>query len=230
MMLSIIIRCQQRSNPLVILLLISLIFLCSCAATTPVSQNNSEQSRMVLDSTYNSILILKPLVRFERLKDESRLPDSSYGGDAFGTKLVIDAITEVDSHHFIPVDTRSSSNGKLVSIYNSLQSMSPEITSGFINNKAKGILIQLDSLMEHPLVLVQYFKVKIGTGGSWDPYSGAITSSNSSTSFFASLISCKTGEVFWKNQVLLRDSPQINNLNFKESIDLLYKTFPMRKE
>jgi len=71
--------------------------------------------------------------------------------------------------------------------------------------------------------------VKVGQSGTWNAYSGAITSSNSSSLLKVSLVQCN-GEVLWKNQVLLRQIPNLNDEKFKESLDILYSTLPKIKE
>ena len=63
---------------------------------------------------------------------------------------------------------------------------------------------KLAALPDDYLLLVQFVRVKQGPGGSWNPYSGAITSGMSTTSFQAALISTRTGQVAWKNEVLER--------------------------
>jgi hypothetical protein len=166
-------------------------------------------------------------MRFERIQDESTLSDSAYAGGAIETRMAMAATHEVESRHLIPIDYRSLNNDTLLALCNQLDSIAPQLSSGRISDQAHYVLKQLAPLMEHPAILVQYLKVKVASTELRSPFE---ISPNSSSHFQASLISCDVGEVLWQAQVLLRDLPRVEESNFKESIDLLYKTFPNKKE
>lgn len=75
-----------------------------------------------------------------------------------------------------------------------------------------------------PNILVLDLKVKVGTGGSWDPYSGAITSKNHNSRLRAVIIDGSEGKVLWRNEVQLRDIPSPNKKNFLDAIQILFQT------
>jgi hypothetical protein len=219
---------QRISTSAFIPLMFSTIFFCSCA-TAPVSITRNPLTVKSLDPK-SPILVIKPFIRFERMEDESALPVPPSASDTIERSLAIAALHEVESRHLTPIDYRGLEDDNLLAMCDRLQSMSPQLCSGLVDDQADYALKHLAVLMEHPTVLVLYLKVKVGSSGSWNPYSGAITSPNSSSHFQASLIGSDMGEVLWQNQVLLREVPRVDNSNFRESLGLLFKTFPNSEE
>lgn len=214
-------RCQPS---FLFLLVASLFILSSCATIKPKSTiiGSAPESKVSSDS---SIAILRPLLKFERIHDEAVVPASDYDGDAIETRIVTMARNVIGSRNIALTDQ----NVDKVRMYHKLNAIIPKLSRGIVNNDAGILLKSIATTDTHVSVLVSYVRVKVGSGGSWNPNSGAITSSNSKTILHAALIQCATGKVLWMDQVLLREAPQLSNSRFSEALELLFLKFPQKE-
>lgn len=204
-----------------------LLVLSSCA-TSPILVTTSPISGEVAPNT--DIIIVQPLLKFERIHDEAILPASDYQGNAIEAKMLAYAKSVVEMRKFVIVDPQIYHEVEVAGLFNQLCSMSPKLSIGVVDNGANILFKRLASFNERIAVLMQFFKVKVGPGGYWNPNTGAIASSMSNAVLQASLISCSTGKVLWRNQILTRQLPQPESQQFSEALKLLYQSFPMRKE
>jgi hypothetical protein len=212
----------------VFLLMLWIIFFNSCV-NKPIAGTTSSTMDLTLDSDI-AILTLRPFLKFEKMENEEILPASDFQGDAI-ERIVLTAATDaIESRKIVKVDCQTQEEMEIAELCNQLHSISPRLSKGRINDKAKVLLKQLASLKEHHAVLAHLVRVKVGPGTFYNPWSGLIHSSMSHTLLRASLIHCKSGRVLWKNQVLLREFPKIESPEFTESLKLLYQHFPKRKE
>lgn len=69
-------------------------------------------------------------------------------------------------------------------------------------------------------ILLQKVRVKLGVGGGWDPNSGAIWQSTSSTSIRVALVSLLTGDILWGKEAFIRALP--SDSRFSETIQQIY--------
>lgn len=74
-----------------------------------------------------------------------------------------------------------------------------------------------------PYVLALSGIVKVGQAGSWDPFSGAISSNNSYTRIKGVLINTELGTILWRNEVQLRAIPMADKKDLIESIQALFQ-------
>lgn len=176
------------------------------------------------------LIVSRPFLRFEQVQDESVLPAEQFNGDQL-EGLVVSVVQEVfTSRNLVMAGLRLSPSDTISEANEKVFNLSPELSQGVVEEEAYILLKQLGNPQESQAVLVQYVRAKVGQGGSWNPFSGGITSSSSSTQIYAALIDCASGKVLWKNRVLLRDLPSTENMEFRESIEALFRTFPTRKE
>jgi hypothetical protein len=77
--------------------------------------------------------------------------------------------------------------------------------------------------VSQPNILVVDVRVKVGEGGSWNPYSGAITSRNHYTILRAVLISTSEKKVLWHNEVQLRDIPRPKSRKLSRAMEILFQ-------
>jgi len=87
----------------------------------------------------------------------------------------------------------------------------------------------INPINKHITLLVNYVKVKVGSAGTWNPNSGAITSSNSKSTLHAALIQCTTGKALWMDKVLLRELPILSSQRFSDALKLLFINFPQKE-
>lgn len=177
-----------------------------------------------------SILIIPPCLKFESIQDEKPLKASDYNGDAIEKRMIAVAQQALNSKGFAAHDRETDSRSSTPETDNRFYSLSPKLSQGVVSDGDKRYMKQLASTDDRLSVLVSYIKVKVGTGAAWNPMSGIIRSDNSSCFLHSALIHCTTGQVLWKNQIFLRELPQIESESFSDSLDLLYRNFPNRKQ
>jgi len=198
----------------------------SSCATRPILVATSPVSGEVAPNT--DIIIVQPLLKFERVYDEAILPASDYQGNAIEAKMLAYAKSVVETRKFVIVDPQIYHEVEVAGLFNQLCSMSPKLSMGVVDNGANILFKRLASSNERIAVLMQFFKVKVGPDGKISTF--GITSAMSSSVLQASLISCSTGKVLWRSQVLTRQLPQPESQQFSEALELLYQSFPRRKE
>jgi hypothetical protein len=174
------------------------------------------------------VIILDPLLRFEDIRNESVPPAYAGANDSFESRLLYAARNEVESRKLSVVKPETLSQLAAADLCKQLQTMSSRLARGNINDEAREILNRLAAINDRHVVLAQFMKVKLGPGRSWNSYSGAITSAMNSTLLQAALVSCKTGQVLWKNEVLVRKAMRSDSPEFVKALGLLYQTLESR--
>jgi hypothetical protein len=207
-----------------------IIFLLS-SFSTPNSINTSIiQFNEVMSQVSSEVLINKPLIRFESVTDETILNSNDYNGKNIESKMNEAARNAVGNSNFkiaeISDDGYTAGFGDLCS---KLNAMSSRLASGYISDEATIIFHQLSSENQNLLILSQCLIAKVGPKGSYNSYTGAITSKMFSYLLKASLINCSTGQVLWKNEVFIRKLPDVDKSSFAESLTQLYVKFPNKQ-
>jgi len=209
------------------LLFLSIMLLSSCGTIPPKSTFLNSASNLKVGSD-DTIVILRPLLKFERIHDEAVISAADYDGDAIETSLVTMAKNIIGSRD-IALTNFKGRNEDESGINKKLISSIPKLSRGIVNNVNGDLIKSVATIDAHITVLVSYVRVKVGSDGSWNANSGAITSSNSKTILHAALIQCATGKVLWMDQVLLREVPQISSSRFSEALELLFLKFPQKE-
>lgn len=212
---------------LLFILILSLMILCSCATPDPIRISKSSTPNLKVSSD-SAVLVLKPMLKFERIHDESVIPASEYDGNAIETEVVSVARNMISSRNIALADTQSDDASE-DKIFDQLNTGIPKLARGVVKDEAGLLLKSFANNESNVSILVSYFRVKVGSDGSWDPNTGAITSSNSKVILNAALIQCSTGEVLWLDQVLLREIPKLSSPEFYDALDLLFINFPQKE-
>lgn len=82
-------------------------------------------------------------------------------------------------------------------------------------------------------VLAIHARVIVGSRGSWNPGTGAITSASHRTRLRAALVDCRTSRTLWRNEVVLRQVPDPKRPGLDKAIDRLFgesQTRPVGEE
>jgi hypothetical protein len=196
----------------------------ACAAKPVVST-----SVRTLDKVFtsdNGVLILKPYLRFEMIEDGKILPDTGERRDLVREHLTAIAKKYCETSKATLFRLNDIADKNLVEHFTNLQQFSPRLARGIINNESSVLFKQISESNREYLVLVQFFNVKIGKAGTWDAFSGAITSDNSNSILRAALINCKTGKVIWTSEMAYRTIPDMQSSDYFKSCEILYKDFP----
>ncbi len=169
------------------------------------------------------VIVLPPQIVTERLSENSSTRDQ--GDESFETALKDAATTEISEHKYSLVTPEGLQNPDAVVWLKQLEPLTSRLARGAVNDDAQLILDHLRTLPREYLILVQFMRIKNAPGASYNAWSGAITSGMSSTLLQAALISTRTGQVVWKNEVLVRKLFPANDPRFAKSIETLYQTF-----
>lgn len=110
-----------------------------------------------------------------------------------------------------------------------LEPLSSRLARGNVNDEAAKALTSLAVLDENYAILVQFLRLETGPGHSWDPNTGAITSSTDSTLIQAALVSSKTGKVIWKRERLIRNKAlKPTDAGLSKALTELYRDFAVK--
>jgi hypothetical protein len=169
------------------------------------------------------VIILPPQVVFEQSSANSHIQDDPNAAP-FGSVLTSTATSKLSLRKYTLVAPESLQNSDVGERLKQLQPLTSRLARGAINDEVKQALSQFAALPEDYLILVQFLRVDAGPGKSWNPLSGAITSSMSNTLLQAALISTRTGLVVWKNEVLERKLFRADDPKFAQTVDRLYGT------
>ncbi len=72
-----------------------------------------------------------------------------------------------------------------------------------------------------PLLAV-HVRVIVGSRGSWDPMTGAITSSSNRTRLRAALVDCRASTTLWRSEVVLRQIPEPGRADIDRALETLF--------
>ncbi len=72
-----------------------------------------------------------------------------------------------------------------------------------------------------PLLAV-HVRVIVGSRGSWDPMTGAITSSSNRTRLRAALVDCRASTTLWRSEVVLRQIPDPDRSDIDRALATLF--------
>jgi hypothetical protein len=203
---------------------------CNVTAQEPATQNTAPGTPEAAKpaSPGYEVIILEPVVRFENIKDESVPPDYAGANGVFVNRLVDTAKNEVESRKLGVAKPEAFTEPSTAEQCKQLEPLSSRLARGIVNDEAKEILSRLAAINDRDVLLVQSMRVKLGPGRSWDQFTGAITSAMNSTVLHAALVSCKTGQVLWKNEVLVRKVMKPDSPAFIKTLGLLYQTLELK--
>jgi hypothetical protein len=169
------------------------------------------------------IILLKPTMQFEDVRRDGVIPANAKMEREYETQLLSAAKEAIGTK--LPVVELEKLDPAGMEECKRLEVLASRVARGNINEEAKEALSRLAALDEEQLVLVQFFRLKVGPGGSWNPNTGAIASAVQSTLMQAALVSCKNGRVVWKGEQFLRKAVGPTSPQFQKLLTLLYQDF-----
>lgn len=173
------------------------------------------------------LILLKPSMGFEDLRTNANLPAQAAQDAEYEYHLLTAARMAVGSKATVlEIDKLEPPAAEACK---QLHALASRLARGNVNEEAMEVLGRLGALDERHAVLVQFFRLKTGPGRSWNPNTGAITSSMASTLMQAAVVSCKTGKVIWKGEQLIRNKALMTtNAGFHKALALLYQDFDIK--
>jgi hypothetical protein len=168
-------------------------------------------------------LVLAPNLVFEKLQDESPLDPARFGGATLEKQLSEAGGQYLRSKGFsiLAAANYSTETARLIG---KLQPMAGRIARGSMTADAGAVLADAANGLGKAFILAQYMRVRVGSKGSWNPISGAITSGQVETMLAAALIDPAEGAIVWKNEILVRKVLLPDSKNLAEALSALYET------
>lgn len=142
-----------------------------------------------------TVVILPPLVTFQRIEDESPLPAADYKADDIETSLLTAATKSLSSHNSSLIDCSRVAPAEVTEICRELGRYAPQLARGAVREDARPLLHRLAGNIGGATVLAHSLLGKVGPGAYWDPNTGAIRSGISSSVLRAALIDSENGQV-----------------------------------
>ena len=171
------------------------------------------------------IRVLAPEVAYEHALTEAPLAASAFGGAGLEAALVAKALSSLPSKGLVRAAYYADDAELTVeqkALAERVGMLASRLLRAHPDPQALALLEGLAETDAPVAVLAHYVRVKVGPRGTWDPNTGAITSSASSSMFRAALFDCQTGRRLWDNLVLLRRLPDPDSRDFDKVIQLLY--------
>lgn len=229
---------KKSCRPLILLSLsVGLILVLPLAS----SRAEAQETPALANSTQATarVIMLPPHVVFEQLSSKPHVGDDlnkamsvpgsgkphvdDSGSVPFESVLTNAANSELNARGYTLVTPESLQDPNAIDLLKQLQPLTSRLARGVINDEGQQILNKLGTLPRDYLIFVQFLKVREGPGGSWNAWSGSITSSMSSMLLQTALISTRTGKVTWKNEVLERKVFRADDPNFAKYVNSSYE-------
>jgi hypothetical protein len=185
-----------------------------------------------------AVVFLRPAIRYDDIKSGTWVNFGSIAGPSAQSKpipqdsvqyerLLLNAarsaVAAAGANADAPLDN------SLTPARETLESLSSRLARGSVNDEAVQALAGFAAADERNTVLAQFLHVQTGPGNAWNPYTGAIASSASSTLLQCALLEAKTGKVLWKGEQLVRyKALRPTDSNFGKVLRELYKDFNIR--
>lgn len=199
------------------LFLLSIFCLSGIQACSSSKNIVSGTEKAIMISNEDSIWLLHPTLNYESIQTEAPIFSPSFQVPEVEVVLVNHSQAQFEEKGF-----QIHTNGKSASFFTGnrqLELFRPTIPENILSD-----LQAFGKSSSSSNFLVLDLKVKVGTGSSWNPVSGAISSKNHISRLRAVLIDVSEGRVLWRNEVQLRDLPSPNKKNFLDAIQQLFQT------
>ena len=201
---------------------LSALMLWGCASPRVVRETSPETALASVRPAV-SIAVLSPWLTYEETSSEALVDGNRYGAKEVQSDLVRAAMTALSARGFktqqvaedSPLAALTAKSAELLRV-----TKSPELLDRL---KQAGRELSVEA------VFVQHFRIKLGPGSSWDPWSGAITTAMNSGDLRVAIVDAQTGASLWQNRVYLREVPRVDRKLYKEAVDSLYQEAQTQK-
>jgi hypothetical protein len=188
---------------------------CGCGSPQVVAHRGPGQALAAVKPGL-AVCVLDPKLTYQIMSTEEPADGAPLGAPAVKADL-IRAASEALAGRGFRVE-RAEQN----SLADELSAASEELLRGV---KSPALLARLEELGQRlpaDAVLVQFFKIKVGPGGWYDPSSGAITSPLNNGHLRVAILETRGARVRWENEVYLREVPRVERRNYRKAIEALY--------
>ncbi len=218
----------KRSWLLCLLTVFTMLIGCATSPKPIVIQQPSIGSREVVAPDWDTVFLLTPKLTYKNVQTEEELVPNQYAAEATSKEIVDFANNAIGQKGFRVLQENDLTPDQKTQLTVTLTALTDQAEDLLKQQKEKKSFLayfrELYEIAGAEGVLVHVLKVKVGAGSYWDPNTGSIASSTSTSHIIAFLLDGTTGEVVWKNEVFFRDVPTTNLLN--KSLGMLFSAFP----
>jgi hypothetical protein len=204
-----------------VLLLSALCFISSCAtqsAYKKVYTTFSEEQPVYIDSDL-VILVLPPKIKYESIYNESEL-NSRGNTEQFENSVL--TILKNKGFNLKTINQIQIESSSFQDDLKKIQDNSELMYKAFVDSALKESVKQFGEKSDTKSILLINCDVKIGSQGTWNSYSGAITSQNNRTILKAILIRTSDCTKLWYNNIQLRKVTEVEDPAFEKAINSIF--------
>lgn len=217
----------------------SAVFLLSIALQVQAQTGSSQTPGMTVENhaknqaEQSTVLVLRPKVEFRDYRTDVILPGDRLGAEAYSARLRESAEAKLKDLGIITANSESSANPSLKEAVSLLEGQSSKLARGLVSEEAVNALNKTGPALNSSeiLVFVQYMKATL-LNPDWNlsklpeplPY-GYGPKRIDNILLQAVLLSGKTGKIFWRDQVFIRNPPKVDSPKFSKLIEDLYKSY-----
>ncbi|NOZ26085.1 MAG: hypothetical protein GXO94_08380 [Nitrospirae bacterium] len=209
--------------------LLTLLLLSSCASTSQHISSSSEKKATYI--AHEKIIIMPAVLKYVSISNDAPLPPATYKGEEAGAFLVSYSSELLSKKGFSVLNAKalSSEDSKFRKAYNEILGERISLFRSSSNPDLTEDMKVLAESSNNAGILIFMLRVKVGPSGTWNPYTGAITSSSSYTRLKALLVETGSGRKLWKNEVQLREIPAPESHGYKDAVKLLLENLKTDK-
>ncbi len=194
-------------------------------------RSGSEPSRRQLDPSWKSVLILQPRLTYVSVTTEKEMQVDTNTFNTTVRAMGAQASKTLAREGLRPYTQREFSADETVRLADAMTALVSQPEGAFKkiadHPTLQGQLGAVRSVLGAHLVLLQTVKTKVGSGATWNQYSGAITAGTSTAELQAFAIDTETGALVWRSEVFVRAF--LSGKILTQSVQLLFSTFPTKK-
>ena len=210
----------RRGRQRAALVLVGLIGTASCAAKPVVRPDSPALASAV--SAEATVLLLEPQVRLESpARAAFRIDPTEY--DTAGLAAAMSAAASQAAPAARPCEDLAAAEAQPCSL---LAARAEKLARGIVEPDSRTSLEQLSRSAAATVLVATSLTGRSASMGRLNPYSGEISSDNASTLLRAAAISCGSGDVVWRNEVLLRELPEPSDDSYAEALQFLFGGAP----
>ena len=195
-----------------------------CAAR-PVLRAGAQPMRGAVPPD-TTVVVLAPLVRIDQLKPEAPVFDPPVSLDALSASLAGAARAAATAAAARVVDCSAAPGATWAPICTALAADAGALARGVVPPTGRAGLATLGADAASTAVLATLLVVKLGPGGSYNSFTGQITSPTSSSVLSAALLSAPANATLWNNDVLLRSVPRPTDAGYRDALGALFDGAP----
>lgn len=169
-----------------------------------------------------TVLMLVPRIRFERIELGGTFSSRGSSTEQLSASLLNAAREAIDGAHARPIGCDGAAQPEPATSCQALDTEAKGLLRGTVTPVARSALERVSADAPQCRVLVTSLVAELGPPESYEALTNQPRADLSKSTFHAALLRCDTGAVIWRNDVLLREPPDVADTHYFEAVRLLY--------